>query len=109
MSERCSGIGWQIDAMKTYIFIRRDLKMRRGKEIAQACHAVLNLGVPDGPIITFQCDDLDSLAHVAIEAGLNGWHHYIVRDAGRTEVEPGTETCIAVHAPDGVYPEWMLY
>lgn len=98
---------------KIYIFMRRDLKMRRGKEIAQACHAVLGLGLgePDRPVITLKAqsaEDLRKIRRIAINHGLP---NYIVRDAGLTEVRRGTHTCIAVlGAPGGgQFEQWSLY
>jgi PTH2 family peptidyl-tRNA hydrolase len=80
-----------------YVVMRRDLAMRRGKEIAQACHAVLGLGAPDnGPLIGLQVvtkDELLLLVQEAIDAGVG---HYMVYDAGHTEIPRGTLTCVAI-------------
>ena len=96
---------------KIYIFMRRDLKMRRGKEIAQACHAVMGLGAADRPVITLKATSEDSL--LGVERLARGWglKSYLVRDAGRTEIPPNTPTCIAVLGePDGgQFNEWSLY
>lgn len=41
-----------------YVVIRRDLKMRRGKEIAQGVHAVARLGYVEGaPLVVVQAAD----------------------------------------------------
>ncbi len=98
-------------AVKIYIFVRRDLKMRRGKEIAQACHAVIGLGMADRPIITLQVRSEDELATVQRMANEARLSNYLVRDAGHTEVPPGTPTCIAVlGAPeDGQFDQFTLY
>lgn len=95
--------------MKTYIFMRRDLKMRRGKEIAQACHAVLGLDLEDAPTVCLKCFDeseLNKAIRVAIENKLD---YYCVRDAGHTEVSRGTLTCAAIRAPEGLYNDFSLY
>lgn len=80
-----------------YVIMRRDLGMRRGKEIAQACHAVLGLGAPDdGPLVGLQVPekaDLLALVQEAIDAGVG---HYMVHDAGHTELPAGTLTCAAI-------------
>ena len=96
---------------KIYIFMRRDLKMRRGKEIAQACHAVIGLAVSDRPVITLKALSEVSLLRVERMAHSHGLESYLVRDAGRTEIAPNTPTCIAVlGAPgDGQFDEWQLY
>lgn len=80
-----------------YVVMRRDLNMRRGKEIAQACHAVLGLGVEDdGAVVGLQVPDLNGLYDLLHEAEVADINCHLVRDAGRTEIEPGTETCIAI-------------
>jgi PTH2 family peptidyl-tRNA hydrolase len=95
--------------VRTYIFMRRDLKMRRGKEIAQACHAVLGLGVEDQATVTLQAANERDLVLVSALALEKGWPCYSVRDAGRTEVEPGTVTCTAISAPEGTFEAFALY
>ncbi len=96
---------------KIYIFMRRDLKMRRGKEIAQACHAVLYLGASDRPVITLKATSEGDLLKVQRVADDHGLKSRIVFDAGRTEIPPDTPTCIAVlGAPGGgQFDEWQLY
>lgn len=104
--------------MKMVIVVRRDLKMRRGKEIAQAGHAVLGahndsmgrwgpIG-PDNDEWWYECgqkkvvlkayseEELLALAEKADAADIG---HYLVRDAGRTEVPPNTPTVLAI-GPD---------
>jgi len=96
---------------KIYIFMRRDLRMRRGKEIVQAAHAVIGLDVSDRPIVTLKAQSEEELFSVKRLAEKNGLQHYLVRDAGHTEVAPNTATCIAVlGAPrDGQFQEFSLY
>ena len=96
---------------KIYIFMRRDLKMRRGKEIAQACHAVMGLGEPDCPVITLKAASEDDLLGIERTAREHGRKSHLVRDAGLTELAPGTPTCIAVlgEPGDGQFDEWQLY
>ena len=96
---------------KIYIFMRRDLKMRRGKEIAQACHAIIELGVQDRPIITLKATSENDLLAIRRIADNHGLVNSLVRDAGRTEIPPDTPTCIAVlGAPGGgQFNEWQLY
>lgn len=97
---------------KIYIFMRRDLKMRRGKEIAQACHAVMGLGEwQDHPVITLKASSEDSLLGVERLARGHGLKSHLVRDAGLTEIPSGTPTCIAVlgEPTGGQFDEWQLY
>ena len=95
--------------MKTYLLMRRDLHMRRGKEIAQACHAVIGLGLMDAPTITLKCDSLPRLNQAVVRARAHGWPCHVVADAGHTEIEPGTVTCAAIRAPEGVFMDFDLY
>lgn len=95
--------------MNIYIIVRRDLKMRRGKEIAQAAHAAIGLGVPDGPVITLQAKDLSDINLAMSEATKSRWKACVVRDAGRTEVPAGTVTCCAILAPKNSFSDFSLY
>jgi len=101
---------------KQCILMRKDLKMRRGKEIAQGCHASMAfilqgldyLNGEKGSILaewlkggqTKIClqihseDELMALHKEAIDAGLEA--HFIT-DAGRTEFGGvPTKTCVAI-------------
>lgn len=80
-----------------YVVIRRDLKMRRGKEIAQGVHAVSKLGYVEGaPLVVLQVADGIALSGLLTEASQAGVPHAATRDAGRTEVAPGTMTAAAI-------------
>lgn len=77
------------------ILARKNLKMSSGKLAAQSVHAALALAC---------LESLDPMMSVVVlevngapfEAAKQGHEHVaIVRDAGYTEVAPGTETCIA--------------
>jgi PTH2 family peptidyl-tRNA hydrolase len=101
--------------MKQVIVMRRDLKMSRGKEISQAGHAVL--GARDdamdrwgeiGPDmiapwnengwtkVTCKVFSEEELLALVEQAELANIGHYLVRDHGKTEVEPDTPTCLAI-------------
>lgn len=83
--------------MAVYIVIRRDLKMRRGKEIAQGVHAMARLGYVEGaPLIVVQANDGIALSRLLTEALEHNVGHAATRDAGRTEVAPGTMTAAAI-------------
>jgi PTH2 family peptidyl-tRNA hydrolase len=80
-----------------YVVIRRDLKMRRGKEIAQGVHAVAKLGYVEGaPVVVVQAADGIALSRMITEASQQGVKCAVTRDAGRTEVAPGTMTAAAI-------------
>jgi PTH2 family peptidyl-tRNA hydrolase len=91
---KCYG---EVMEMAVYIAIRRDLKMRRGKEIAQGVHAVAKLGYVEGaPVVVVQVADGVALSGLATEAGQHGVPSAVTRDAGKTEVAAGTMTAIAI-------------
>lgn len=80
-----------------YIIVRRDLKMRRGKEIAQGIHAMAQLGyVPGLPLIVLRAETLDEILSIIDEAADAGVPTAFTRDAGKTEVPSGTLTAAAI-------------
>lgn len=92
LGERLTNIEHRI-----YMVMRKDLNMRRGKEIAQACHAVIGLGYSlDIAMITLQVDSEEKLLAIHADAEANGVPVCLIRDAGRTEVAPDTPTCLAL-------------
>lgn len=85
------------DEEVVYVAVRRDLKMRRGKEIAQGIHAVGALGYAPGcPVVVCQVVDGIALSGLATLASNEGVPYAVTRDAGRTEVPSGTATAIAI-------------
>lgn len=87
--------------VKQVIVLRKDLKMRRGKEMSQACHASLGAILHDGKLKTNDAvkawlagpftkvvvgvnseEELLEIYNKAREAGMNC---SLIRDAGRTE------------------------
>ncbi len=96
---------------KVVIVIREDLQMSSGKVAAQSGHAIhlLCRGCPEGPaleeweegdsgsaIIALAVKNLDELEEVRRRANLVDIPCFPVIDAGRTEVEEGTCTVMAV-------------
>ncbi|MCE4610348.1 MAG: peptidyl-tRNA hydrolase Pth2 [Desulfurococcales archaeon] len=101
--------------VKQVIVLRRDLRMGRGKAAAQAAHAsceavftILDSGRAEWvrwleewrrlgqPKIVVRVDSLGELEEVyrsALEMGLPA---SFIRDAGKTQLEPGTPTAVAV-------------
>ena len=97
--------------MKQIIVIRKDLKMRRGKEIAQGAHAAVGvvLELDKTALKKWQVsgmkkiccqvnseEELLTLHTMAMEANIPC---YLVTDAGLTELPESTITCLAV-GPD---------
>ena len=103
--------GGPVGPIKQVILIRKDLKMRRGKEIAQGSHASLeflaarvrpHLGATSLATVEFsaaerawlthgmakvclQVASEDELAHYHNKAEEHGLASYLIRDSGRTE------------------------
>lgn len=101
------------DEVRLAICIRKDLKMTKGKTIAQSCHATLACfrslnNSLNGPMlldkwiqrgqakITLQIDNEEHLQELWFKAKELGVMACPIRDAGRTQVEPGTITVIGI-------------
>lgn len=108
------------------IVVRLDLGMSAGKVAAQCCHAALKAvqGARGGggssaggsaaaggaltaetvrawqrqgePIVVVKCDGLEHLETLRAAAAAVGLPAATIRDAGRTQVDPGTVTVMAV-------------
>jgi PTH2 family peptidyl-tRNA hydrolase len=94
--------------MKQAIVVRTDLGMGTGKLAAQVAHASLQ-AVDDAADsarrewqgsgakkVVLQTDGEAALFELAESASANGLPHAVVRDAGHTELEPGTVTALGV-------------
>ncbi len=96
---------------KQVILIRADLKLPKGKLAAQAAHASVEAVHGSGknkiaewrkqgmPKIVLKVSDLKELHQFAQIAKDSGLSTALITDAGRTVVEPGTITCLAI-GPD---------
>jgi peptidyl-tRNA hydrolase, PTH2 family len=97
--------------MKLVLVVRTDLGMGRGKIAAQAAHAAVaatlaglhrgdaDLGawLQDGqPKVVLRVPGLEELDEIAAQARAADLPVEIIRDAGRTQLDPGTTTCCAV-------------
>lgn len=100
-------------AVKLVMVIRTDLHMGRGKMAAQAAHAAVAAALAsagsadfaawlsdDQPKVVLRADSPDDLASVMALAVQAGLPVEVVRDAGRTQVAPGTVTCCAIGPAD---------
>lgn len=95
---------------KQAILLRTDLGMSRGKMIAQACHASLKAykksetelrkdwEISGAKKVALKVDK-DTLRQKKIKAQEKGVCFSTVKDAGMTELSPGTETAMAI-GPD---------
>lgn len=77
------------------ILARKNLKMSPGKLAAQSVHAALALTclVPLDPVMSVVVLEVNGAPFDAAKAANEPVA--VIRDAGYTEVAPGTETCIA--------------
>ena len=90
--------------MKMAIVMRTDLAMGPGKEIAQGAHAAVGSYLRASRVLTdiwgdqgqkkivFEVNSAELLLGISCRAAEASLSWYMVRDAGKTEVEPGTMT-----------------
>ena len=94
--------------MKQVIVIRKDLKMGLGKTIAQACHAslgavkkveksILEKWEEEGAKkVVVKVSSLEELLELYEKAKKSKLPCFLVKDAGLTQLEPGTVTALAI-------------
>jgi PTH2 family peptidyl-tRNA hydrolase len=117
--------------VKQVIIVRKDLKMRRGKEMAQASHASMefllqsfrdNPGVVVGKLLTEEeeawfhsgtkkivvgCDSEEEILTLYAKAKAAGLEAHLITDHGYTEFHgKPTITCLAIgpHYPEKIDP-----
>ncbi len=94
---------------KMVLAVRTDVNMLKGKMMAQCAHAALGLYMNNDKHqyvriwnelgqakIVVKIHSRKEMHELARQASALGIPNYIVRDAGRTQVEAGTETVIAI-------------
>ena len=109
-------MGEHTDMVKMVILIRGDLKMGKGKAAAQASHAALGAyrkakkAVPDLVAKWESEGEKKVVLRVGSEQELIEWKKwadahdlpsYLVRDAGLTQLTPGTLTALAIGPAEG--------
>ena len=97
--------------MKQVIVVRDDLKLSPGKMAAQACHASLSAwkvtdkvsqakwAIEGEKVVVVKCKDIQELMDLKDKAKALRISYAVITDAGHTEIEPGTVTCIGL-GPD---------
>ncbi len=112
--------------MKQAIVARADLGMGQGKLAAQVAHASLS-AVQDAAErdrtawqgegqtkVVLKADGEATIFELADRAERDGLPHAVIRDAGRTQLEPGTVTALAIgpaadEAVDAITGDLSLY
>ena len=103
------------DSSSTMVLIvRSDLKLSSGKIVAQTGHAAVEVALKakrnEGDLLTrwrsegarnlaLKVPDEDSLKRLYGEATNAGLVTYLVKDAGHTEIPPGTLTVVGILGP----------
>jgi peptidyl-tRNA hydrolase, PTH2 family len=99
----------RMEDLQMVIVARKDLKLPKGKLAVQAAHASVSLAMKakdtknykewfnsgQKKILVF-CENEKELLALMQKSKDNGLLTSLVQDAGRTVVEPGTKTCIAI-------------
>ena len=93
---------------KQVIVVRTDLKMGPGKLSAQVAHASLSSASAakhaaidaweseGSKKVVLKVSDLKELQEIHRKTRTSGIPCYLVKDAGLTEVKPGTTTCLGI-------------
>lgn len=99
------------DDCKLVILMRNDLKMGKGKIAAQAAHAAVNCAFASKKKDSrtfddwFKCGQTKVVLRVDSEqelfdfkaiADAQGLVNSLITDAGRTQIEPGSRTCLGI-------------
>ena len=100
-------------AAKLVVVVRADVGMGRGKLAAQVAHAAVAAALSargsrdfdawlgEGqPKVVLSVSDGDQLGAVAAAADAADLPVHVIRDAGRTQLAPGTPTCCAIGPAD---------
>ncbi|MEM0480598.1 MAG: peptidyl-tRNA hydrolase Pth2 [Candidatus Aenigmatarchaeota archaeon] len=94
--------------IKQVIVIRTDLKMGKGKLVAQACHASLEAyklakkeiieewEKQGSKKVVLKVSSLEELLKIYENAKKENLPVALIRDAGKTQLEEGTITCLAI-------------
>jgi len=105
------GIFKPVEEYKLVILVRNDLKMGKGKIAAQVAHAAVECALyaekkdkksfdawhSSGQAkIVLKVDSMDELNEYFKIARSNGFTTSMITDAGRTQIAPGTTTCLGI-------------
>jgi len=100
-----------VDEYKQVILIRTDLKMGTGKKCAQSCHASISsadlVRVRNKEVwkkwkntgqkkVILRVSGMDELKEIVLKLEKNNIPHFLIRDAGLTQLDPGTTTALGI-------------
>lgn len=98
--------------MKQVILVRQDLKLPKGKLAVQVAHASVSAYNKTGFFkrrvwvasgmkkVVLKVKDLNELTFYVRKAREADLPSYLIQDAGKTTVEPGTVTCLGIGPDD---------
>jgi PTH2 family peptidyl-tRNA hydrolase len=96
---------------KQVILVRTDLKMGTGKKCAQSCHASVSASdivrVKDKNTwkmwknsgqkkVVLRVSGIEELHEIITKLGKSDLNYFLVKDAGLTQLEPGTVTALGI-------------
>ncbi len=109
------GFGFKIvrsdEEYKVVVLVRTDLDMGKGKVAAQVGHASVELALRAQKMdkkafdswmssgqkkVVLKVSNKDEMIRYMNEARSNGLYTVMITDAGRTQIEPGSETCVGI-------------
>ena len=100
-----------MDEYKQVILIRTDLKMGTGKKCAQSCHASIsaadlvrttnkavwkNWKNTGQKKVVLKVSGMEVLSDIVIQLEKNNLTYFLVKDAGLTQLTPGTTTALGI-------------
>lgn len=100
-----------MEEYKLVVLVRKDVKMGTGKVAAQVGHAAVECALHaekkdkksfdawfncGQAKVVLKVDNLDELKRYMAEARSVGLYTSMITDAGRTQIEPGTVTCLGI-------------
>ena len=100
-----------MDEYKQVILIRTDLKMGTGKKCAQSCHASISsadlVRIKDKEVwkkwkntgqkkVILRVSGIEELNEVVLKLEKNKIPYFLIRDAGLTQLTPGTTTALGI-------------
>ena len=100
-----------MDEYKQVILIRKDLKMGTGKKCAQSCHASISsadlIRIRNKEVwkkwknagqkkVILRVSGMEELKEIVLKLEKNNIPHFLIRDAGLTQLAPGTTTALDI-------------